>query len=54
LVGSVGDARPLSEYTSLRKARNAESCKKLKGDNIVDITTQAYRPDGKIVYIGRG
>jgi hypothetical protein len=39
LVGFVGAARPLSEYTSLSKVRNAESCKKLKGDNIVDITT---------------
>lgn len=50
----MGDARPLNEYTSLSKARNAESCKKLKGDNIVDITTQAYRQDRKIIYIEFG
>jgi hypothetical protein len=38
----MGAARSLSEYTSLDKARDAESCNKLKGDNIVDITTHAY------------
>lgn len=53
LVGFVGDVRPLSEYTSLNKTRNAESCKELKSDNIVDITTQ---PIGKmeIKYTERG
>jgi hypothetical protein len=54
LVGFLGDARTLHEYTSLGKARNAESCKKLEGDIIVDISTQAYGQDEKIIYIERG
>jgi hypothetical protein len=50
----VGAARPLSKYTWLSEARNAESGKKVKGDNIVDITTQTYRQDGRIIYTERG